>query len=114
MILRPPRSTRTDTRFPYTTLFRSLCQLILTLQGRIESARNPLIGIADLIQCFCINCAPGRTVATGGLWNLSGQQLDRKSTRLNSRHSCAARMPSSACKKKDADRAAHDADTGGE
>src|SRR3546814_10699666 len=23
MILRPPRSTRTDTRFPYTTLFRS-------------------------------------------------------------------------------------------
>src|SRR3546814_13980490 len=24
MIPRPPRSTRTDTRFPYTTLFRSL------------------------------------------------------------------------------------------
>src|SRR3546814_2642723 len=24
MILRPPRSTRTDTRFPYTTLFRSV------------------------------------------------------------------------------------------
>src|SRR3546814_11098216 len=27
MILRPPRSTRTDTLFPYTTLFRSLCCL---------------------------------------------------------------------------------------
>src|SRR3546814_13034317 len=27
MILRPPRSTRTDTRFPYTTLFRSLARL---------------------------------------------------------------------------------------
>src|SRR3546814_7382279 len=26
MIRRPPRSTRTDTRFPYTTLFRSLPQ----------------------------------------------------------------------------------------
>src|SRR3546814_6681160 len=26
MILRPPRSTRTDTLFPYTTLFRSLHQ----------------------------------------------------------------------------------------
>src|SRR3546814_15227830 len=25
MILRPPRSTRTDTLFPYTTLFRSAC-----------------------------------------------------------------------------------------
>src|SRR3546814_13519745 len=27
MIRRPPRSTRTDTLFPYTTLFRSLAQL---------------------------------------------------------------------------------------
>src|SRR3546814_12307563 len=26
MIRRPPRSTRTDTLFPYTTLFRSGCQ----------------------------------------------------------------------------------------
>src|SRR3546814_4128693 len=28
MIRRPPRSTRTDTLFPYTTLFRSLQQLL--------------------------------------------------------------------------------------
>src|SRR3546814_5348637 len=28
------------------------------------------------------------------------QRRDRKSTRLNSSHSCASRMPSSACKKK--------------
>src|SRR3546814_1315685 len=27
MIRRPPRSTRTDTLFPYTTLFRSRCRL---------------------------------------------------------------------------------------
>src|SRR3546814_20586224 len=38
MIRRPPRSTRTDTLFPYTTLFRSpvgdmLSALTLTLQG---------------------------------------------------------------------------------
>src|SRR3546814_16027795 len=26
MIRRPPRSTRTDTLFPYTTLFRSVCR----------------------------------------------------------------------------------------
>src|SRR3546814_9217255 len=36
MILRPPRSTRTDTHFPYTTLFRShksigITILVLTL-----------------------------------------------------------------------------------
>src|SRR3546814_14451194 len=29
MILRPPRSTRTDTLFPYTTLFRSAFSLLL-------------------------------------------------------------------------------------
>src|SRR3546814_9778398 len=27
MSRRPPRTTRTDTLFPYTTLFRSVCQL---------------------------------------------------------------------------------------
>src|SRR3546814_1059870 len=37
MILRPPRSTRTDTLFPYTTLFRSVvAELIEDLRG----ARN--------------------------------------------------------------------------
>src|SRR3546814_8759897 len=29
MIRRPPRSTRTDTLFPYTTLFRSLCSFAI-------------------------------------------------------------------------------------
>src|SRR3546814_2604444 len=43
MIRRPPRSTRTDTLFPYTTLFRSpLCcssaQFGTTLPGRRGSA----------------------------------------------------------------------------
>src|SRR3546814_19849442 len=34
MILRPPRSTRTDTLFPYTTLFRSLSQQITLIVCR--------------------------------------------------------------------------------
>src|SRR3546814_2993617 len=35
MIRRPPRSTRTDTLFPYTTLFRSTyASIISTLQAR--------------------------------------------------------------------------------
>src|SRR3546814_13529941 len=38
MIRRPPRSTRTDTLFPYTTLFRSL---ILTLE-RLDLGRQHL------------------------------------------------------------------------
>src|SRR3546814_2651001 len=33
MIRRPPRSTRTDTRFPYTTLFRSTIVSIDTVGG---------------------------------------------------------------------------------
>src|SRR3546814_19997557 len=32
MILRPPRSTRTDTLFPYTTLFRSLLPAVRRAQ----------------------------------------------------------------------------------
>src|SRR3546814_7127643 len=40
MILRPPRSTRTYTLFPYTTLFRSLCPLS---QGPCQRSRGPLL-----------------------------------------------------------------------
>src|SRR3546814_20810419 len=34
MIRRPPRSTRTDTLFPYTTLFRSACRRCRPLPDR--------------------------------------------------------------------------------
>src|SRR3546814_8535405 len=37
MIRRPPRSTRTDTRFPYTTLFRSRAGFIRALGGAINT-----------------------------------------------------------------------------
>src|SRR3546814_3689521 len=37
MIRRPPRSTRTDTLFPYTTLFRSYrCRLLPCLSARLR------------------------------------------------------------------------------
>src|SRR3546814_7403006 len=36
MIRRPPRSTRTDTLFPYTTLFRSAQHATLPVQGPPE------------------------------------------------------------------------------
>src|SRR3546814_11633335 len=36
MIRRPPRSTRTDTRFPYTTLFRSLFAICPDGQQRAD------------------------------------------------------------------------------
>src|SRR3546814_12430165 len=50
MILRPPRSTRTDTLFPYTTLFRSKQAFGITIahrlvkrlvrRGRVTAARR--------------------------------------------------------------------------
>src|SRR3546814_20795721 len=60
MIRRPPRSTRTDTLFPYTTLFRSAAlagaRVILVdcdLRRRASSMQfNPLksIGLAKLLE----------------------------------------------------------------
>src|SRR3546814_7241767 len=41
MIRRPPRSTRTDTLFPYTTLFRSLVEL----EGEVDAV---LLELDDL------------------------------------------------------------------
>src|SRR3546814_1894993 len=35
MIRRPPRSTRTDTLFPYTTLFRSVADAALAAGGEV-------------------------------------------------------------------------------
>src|SRR3546814_5669451 len=39
MIRRPPRSTRTDTLFPYTTLFRSLQPALHHLSAHIRRSR---------------------------------------------------------------------------
>src|SRR3546814_9569057 len=39
MIRRPPRSTRTDTLFPYTTLFRSLGAQFALVSGLTHDAR---------------------------------------------------------------------------
>src|SRR3546814_16431132 len=41
MIRRPPRSTRTDTRFPYTTLFRSGYQK--QISDQLEKTTSELI-----------------------------------------------------------------------
>src|SRR3546814_5804082 len=39
MIRRPPRSTRTDTLFPYTTLFRSIAADIHAVLGAVQRVR---------------------------------------------------------------------------
>src|SRR3546814_17081542 len=43
MILRPPRSTRTDTLFPYTTLFRSVVEILGVEPARVGADRQARI-----------------------------------------------------------------------
>src|SRR3546814_5569569 len=50
MIRRPPRSTRTDTLFPYTTLFRS----IVGVEFLIVSVRDRLTDRTQVTQCQAI------------------------------------------------------------
>src|SRR3546814_1235639 len=53
MIRRPPRSTRTDTLFPYTTLVRSISG-----SPRRFAPRNDSLFKASLaIACLCVLCA---------------------------------------------------------
>src|SRR3546814_11369727 len=56
MIRRPPRSTRTDTLFPYTTLFRScpvpakFAPYIFHLEGNSELCEEPC-DLLDIGRC---------------------------------------------------------------
>src|SRR3546814_4352170 len=116
MIRRPPRSTRTDTLFPYTTLFRS------AVRHRAERGRgSPLIGPVGAVEADVVEvdgefrvllAQPGdhglgrlpeaderqspklailrlghRVPPAGGrILERAGRREDRKSTRLNSSH----------------------------
>src|SRR3546814_21057670 len=102
MIRRPPRSTLTDTLFPYTTRFRAD-------GGEIRFTQDP-INITDLLGRFVFSAAGssggGSSSSSSGnnpgagsdlmpsldletpspAPDSSGTAQDRKSTRLNSSH----------------------------
>src|SRR3546814_6017077 len=50
MLRRPPRSTRTDTLFPDTTLFRS--PLLAAAQSDIQRDESIQLGATQLYQCL--------------------------------------------------------------
>src|SRR3546814_7142121 len=58
---RPPRSTRTDTLFPYTTLFRSC--VLASMYRRVSSKKCPVSGSAQR-TAPCISEAKS-TLSTG-------------------------------------------------
>src|SRR3546814_13147146 len=82
MIRRPPRSTRTDTLFPYTTLFRAADAVEKIEQIPRRGARRH-----DAVQ---FQRAHRRRATGRGRADPACQKrpelLDRKSTRLNSSH----------------------------
>src|SRR3546814_14214237 len=90
MIRRPPRSTRTDTLFPYTTLFRSKAeqQELRRRQRRDPAVQHETIDIAGAVR----RQTPGHhlDVKIGDGPDEGGadhhEERDRKSTRLNSSH----------------------------
>src|SRR3546814_410448 len=81
MIRRPPRSTRTDTLFPYTTPFRSIWSW--------SRARGLFAGVALDGAVLSIDDAANEAVYgmdTTPRMIFEGRAADRKSTRLNSSH----------------------------
>src|SRR3546814_11918238 len=100
MIRRPPRSTRTDTLFPYTTLFRADHHVRI---GQREVEDHPLkvwkgSGVRDEeVEIRGIGREQDERAEARRTDGIAlRHRLDRKSTRLNSSHYCASRMPSSA------------------
>src|SRR3546814_5332861 len=108
MIRRPPRSTRTDTLFPYPTLFRSYL-LYSRGNGCLQSQTNSggcyLVRNQDLSPETSVNKEIGfeydpgtwrtsaayfrndtRTRSSPAMTTLIACPTDRKSTRLNSSH----------------------------
>src|SRR3546814_15112066 len=104
MIRRPPRSTRTDTLFPYTTLFRS--QMLADLGAEVIKVETP--GVGDVSR-YLGSGVPDPTMGSIHLTVNRGKRsialdlkkpedaevlrgliatadVDRKSTRLNSSH----------------------------
>src|SRR3546814_6791371 len=126
MIRRPPRLCRNATLFPYTSLFRSLFDEIMgrwpeRVDRIVHDRDEDIVVIGGQAHVVPFAAAGGRAqddlralerhaaeqlrfeldrrqgdVADIGPLDGNDRVQDRKSTRLNSSHYCAPRMPSSA------------------
>src|SRR3546814_20467016 len=103
MIRRPPRSTRTDPLFPYTTLFRSIgddllardrgaqpgFQLVPRVQFALHRGVEPGIAVpSSLLGGVHRDVGAAQQAVDRGAIEIGSRdaQRDRKSTRLNSSH----------------------------
>src|SRR3546814_10248488 len=107
MVRPPPRSTRTDTLFPYTTLFRSILHDFDLVVGRGQSLcligpngagkstvlhsifgfTNVFSGTVSVDGRDVTRLSPQEKLKAAGIaYILQDKSVDRKSTRLNSSH----------------------------
>src|SRR3546814_6361386 len=114
MIRRPPRSTRTDTLFPYTTLFRSrqkellaegissqnkYDQAVLAAQNRSEEHTSELQSLMRI--SYAVFCLKKKRLSEHMARRLNSRcTQDRKSTRITSRHKLASSLKSTEENKK--------------
>src|SRR3546814_17819847 len=100
MIVRPPRSTLTDTLFPYTTLFRSIALIavflligivkknaILIIDFALEAQRSRGVSAVEAVREACLlRFRPILMTTLAAALGALPLAIDRKSTRLNSSH----------------------------
>src|SRR3546814_788272 len=105
MTQRPPTSSCTDTRLPYTTLLRSTVEAeaakaqmdeqsdfeSAVAQARAERERDAELAYHEQIKALDYQYQSQLQVLQGQVTS-----SDRKSTRLNSSHSCVYRLRTSA------------------
>src|SRR3546814_16664058 len=87
MLRRPPRSTRTDTLFPYTPLFRSgsIKHDVSVPVSRVPEFIRAANAAVEALIPGCRPCPFGH-IGDGNIHYNVSQPVDRKSTRLNSSH----------------------------
>src|SRR3546814_15323552 len=102
MVRRPPRSTRTDTLFPYTTLFRS-AEVIGTAADQFQVApgdgrgngvgagldavgHHGVLGAMQALDATDGDAVGAEAFDLGPHLHKALAEIDRKSTRLNSSH----------------------------
>src|SRR3546814_2486286 len=100
MLRRPPRSTRTDTLFPYTTLFRSPCEFSLDnqtqgffLSRQLQEAGYQIFFAANPAYCLAMEPRSRLLVISGcaldsqmledlpQLWDIRGGGLSIKDSK---------------------------------
>src|SRR3546814_2034707 len=85
MIRRPPRSTRTDTLFPYTTLFRSYCAGGCTRDGGVSQA---LGRSGSVFRAAAISDASGRQLSGSGAMDAVASRQRSFDRKIGRAHVC--------------------------